>query len=633
MERAQRADQQAYRARLTAERALARVEELEDQVAVLAQRPALGGELKVDYELTHTSNPPDGVKVDPRDTDSDTIKDRNALDLTVALKAAFQPAEGVNVEGGVTAKSSLFASSYSLSDMFVKVTTPGMLRMAYFGGVTGAQLAEGFNKYTLDADTYGAKVASANRRGGIIETQVGSLNSRVIVARLDGTNNLYGITAGLPLADGLNVRANYLWWTGAERVGSVQAYGETGGIKYDAIYALYKENPAVDVDLSTSIGVVDLGFNYRMVDEAFAPSNPADPKAADLPHMGKLLDEDDDDLLPDQRRYVLSAEAPIWGLTAFAEKGLHNREISNPNNDWTDWVRGGFKDLGLLGFKLGAQAYSDTRDHDRETQAVRVDLSREFQLGLPVTFTAAYANARLTNWTLGWDSQSHTALGLAVNDYALTDAISLSASVKTETNPIKDDKWTEPERWNWWTASGGDWKDDAGGYQIYYRDVAAVSAKFAATDALTLSAGYTQERVDTDNDAERDITVHTTNAGLDYTLNLAGTDVSIGYGYEYKAMVGGTYAASPKNTWTLGLKRELLGATWDASYKVVTGRGKDGAGKLDAVDQMASLDVTYPIAESIDFTLNGKWGQSDNNADASENYYYSSIKAGFGVKF
>src|SRR5690606_34401285 len=166
--------------------------------------------------------------------------------------------------------------------------------------------------------------------------------------------------------------------------GSVQAYGETGGLDYDVIYALYQDNQAVDANLGTSIGAVDLGFKYQSVDAAWAyPGN----------HFAKDLDADDGDLEENQSRYVLSAEAPIWGVTAFAEKGRHNKDLSNPDDNWTDWVRGGFKDLGLLGFKLGAQAYSDNRDHDRQTQAVRVDLSREFQLGVPVTFTATHANA------------------------------------------------------------------------------------------------------------------------------------------------------------------------------------------------------------------------------------------------
>src|SRR5690606_8118156 len=105
MERAQRADQQAYRARLTAERALARVEALEKQVVEIARRPVIGGELRADYELTRTSNPPDGVRLDPRDAESDTIKDARKLDLTLALTTSFKPSEDTTVDGGVKAKA------------------------------------------------------------------------------------------------------------------------------------------------------------------------------------------------------------------------------------------------------------------------------------------------------------------------------------------------------------------------------------------------------------------------------------------------------------------------------------------------------------------------------------------------
>ncbi|MFS8534422.1 MAG: S-layer homology domain-containing protein, partial [Limnochordales bacterium] len=103
MERAQRADQQAYRARLTAERALARVEALEEQVVEIARRPVIGGELRADYELTRTSNPDDGVRLDPRDAESDTIKDARKLDLTLALTTSFKPSEDTTVDGGVKA--------------------------------------------------------------------------------------------------------------------------------------------------------------------------------------------------------------------------------------------------------------------------------------------------------------------------------------------------------------------------------------------------------------------------------------------------------------------------------------------------------------------------------------------------
>src|SRR5690606_10686211 len=129
----------------------------------------------------------------------------------------------------------------------------------------------------------------------------------------------------------------------------------------------------------------------------------------------------------------------------------------------------------------------------------------------------------------------------------------------------------------------------------------------------------TVERWDTVGDGERNVSVYTTDVGANYTLKVAGADVALGYGYQLQEIAGGgiDHEASPRHTYSIGVKRQLLGATWDASYKLVTGRGEDESGKVKAVDQMAQLNVTYSLAESVDFTLNGKWGKSADNANAS----------------
>src|SRR5690606_37748912 len=208
---------------------------------------------------------------------------------------------------------------------------------------------------------------------------------------------LYGIAAGFPVGEGMNLEANYLWWrwTEANRVASVRAYGELGRTTYDAIYARLNEDPAWDIDVKTAIGAIELGLNFREVPASFAPADPDDPKAEDLRHFGKLLDEDDGDLLWDQRRYVAYAEAPAWIATLLAKKGRHDKTLAGTS--WTDWTMFGFKGLDLLGFNVAARAYKDTRDNDRETQILRLAVSREFRLGLPFKFTATHANATVTN--------------------------------------------------------------------------------------------------------------------------------------------------------------------------------------------------------------------------------------------
>src|SRR5690606_13768761 len=267
--------------------------------------------------------------------------------------------------------------------------------------------------------------------------------------------------------------------TEADRVASVRAYGELGRTTYDAIYARLNEDTARDIDVKTGIGGIELGLNFREVAASFGPHNDPsekdDRKPEELSHFGKLLDEDDGDLLWDERRYVAYAEAPAWIATLLAEKGRHDKTLAGTS--WTDWTMFGFKDLDLLGFNVAARAYNDTRDNDRETQILRLDVSREFRLGLPFKFTASHANAKVTNFDdwkdlnelAGWDAdeQQHLSVGLAVEDYALTPAWTISASVKTEKNPIADDEWTEPNSWK------ATLEDDSGESNMHYRDTAS----------------------------------------------------------------------------------------------------------------------------------------------------------------
>ena len=177
--------------------------------------------------------------------------------------------------------------------------------------------------------------------------------------------------------------------------------------------------------------------------------------------------------------------------------------------------------------------------------------------------------------------------------------------------------------------------DNDTAHRIHNRDTASVGLKFQATQALSLNGGYTLERRDLDGDGSRDATVGTATLGADLTFNLAGADVTLGYGYEHRSVDGYAYTPSAKHTYSVGVKREILGATFDASYKVVTGRGTDDKDKLNATDTIAQVNVTYPLAEALNFTLSGKWGQSSGNGAGSEtgDYYYSSIKGGLSYEF
>lgn len=666
MERAQRADQQAYRARLAAERALARLDDVESDVKELqeelARRPRIGVELRADYESTSTSTD-EKVPLDPRKPwrkgDEHEIGPNEEFSTSVGFTASFSPAEGVDVEGGLRLKANWFGTStddVKATDLHFKATTPGVLRMAYFGAVTPDEITQGFSKYVLDPKTYAAKVAKADRGGAILDAQIGSMSTRFIAGRYPEYNdngdpdnrnfnrNFYGFTATLPLEQGLNLGVNYLWWSQEERAGALQAFGDTAGFNYDLTYAFFKENPIVDAQVKTNFGDLAVGFQYKMVDDAFEwadPKDPNKPEREDLQHLGKLFKKYRDDVLPGQARWVADASLPVGILTVVAEKGRHDKKLDQ--SEFTDWVKYGFRDLDVFGFQIGALGYNDSREADKRTQAYRVDVSREFQLGLPLKFTASYAAATINDaWvasgTVDQDhwahkTKTHFGVGVAVEDHQLTEALFLDARLKTEQNPIGRNKWTEPERWNALL------KTDDDEIPTFHRDVAGATVKFKATENFTLSAGYQLERLDTTDDKKRDTDVRTTTVGALWSLRLAETDVTLGYGYELQEISGPSivFDASPKTTWSVGLKRELLGATVDALYKVVRGRGIDKwikyAGKVDAVDTIARVDVTYPIAEGMDFTLSGKWGESSGNADPDDNYSYASIRAGVGVKF
>src|SRR5690606_2733040 len=192
-EAAERADQQAYRARLAAERALARLDDVESDVKELqeelARRPRIGVELRADYESTSTSTN-EKVPLDPRKPwrkgDEHEIGPNEEFSTSVGFTASFSPAEGVDVEGGLRLKANWFGTStddVKATDLHFKATTPGVLRMAYFGAVTPDEITQGFSKYVLDPKTYAAKVAKADRGGAILDAQIGSMSTRFIAGR------------------------------------------------------------------------------------------------------------------------------------------------------------------------------------------------------------------------------------------------------------------------------------------------------------------------------------------------------------------------------------------------------------------------------------------------------------------
>lgn len=632
LEAAQAADRLAFLALFTAEQALVRLDEVEPQVAELRARPVLGGEFRVDFEETHTSDPANGVPSDPRNYRSSKIRDESAFEASVALNATVEPAEDVVVTGGIKLASDVFGAStdtFKLSNLYLSVTTPGVIRSAYFGsGVTAAQATQGFSKYVLHADGYG------NPRGGaVVDTQLGDLSTRFVAARgADASDNIFGIASSLPLADGMNVGFSYAYTDAAHRAAALQLHGETGGLAYDWTYALFRDETAIEGHLSTALGSLELGFDYYAVDESFG----ADAAGS----LGKELDYDDDGIEAGRTAYTLSAGLPFSFGKAVYEKG-YDALLADPESDFTDYHLAGLEELNVLGFGLSGHFYVDQRDSDRKTQANRIEVSRTFELGLPVTFSFMQASANIEGWAghaddPGWTTRSARSIGVAVNDYALTETVTVNAGYKTETNPISD-SWTEPAQWiSALTA------DDSEKFEIDKRDTISASVSLAATEALTLKAGFERAQHQTTHASlgEVDVARTTVDLGADYTLSMYGADVTLGYAYQARTFSEPfAYDASPRSTYSVSVSRQLFGGTVDAAYKLIAGRGTDSKAKTEARDVVASLDYTYPFAEDFEFKLSGKWGSSTGNNEGAYvdgNYsdgYYASVKAGLGLKF
>ncbi len=115
-----------------------------------------------------------------------------------------------------------------------------------------------------------------------------------------------------------------------------------------------------------------------------------------------------------------------------------------------------------------------------------------------------------------------------------------------------------------------------------------------------------------------------------------GADVTLGADmerYSYTA-VGAPGAVSLENklTASIGLSRDLFGGTVDSKVQYRTGAGSDGPDYEGATDTLVSVDYTYPIADGMDFTLSGKFGDVQYE-DASKDYRYLGVKAAVGLKF
>lgn len=633
LDTALQADRLAYLAHLSAERALdtaedahGRIDDLEHRVATT---PRLSGELRADYENAHTSK--EGELIDPRGAASGPkTYNESDIEVGVGLRAIVEPKEDVRVEGGINFRRSVFSDEVldvGLSDLYTQVTTPGALRLAYFGGLTGANVSTGFNKFALDAATYNDNVDDdngANRGGAIVEAQLGRLNTRLIASKTDTPDELiWGVGSTLALADGMNLGISHLHKDEAATSTAIQVFGASASLDYDWTFAQFKDDMAIDGSLGTDIGDLSVGYTYRSIGDAFQRDGGD--------YFGKQYTWKDDNIEAGYKDSLLTLGLPLFGLDLEYNKGY---EADLDDTEFTDWHKVGFTADDILGFGLSAHYYMDTHEPspDGAVQAYRVGIDRTVEIGVPLTFSFVHADMELENEQgvenpAGWDKKTHQAFGVAIDEHALADNVTVDAGYKLEQNPLGGD-WTNFEKWD---VSISDDVQDPWGY-VAERSTLHAGAAIELAEGLTLSGGY--ERVDNDTSNEQ-VIVATTDVGAEYTFGLYAADVTLGYDLQNVTKTGDgfVYDASPRSTYSVGYVQPAWGGTFDAGYKLVIGRGSDGLEKLEARDTTAHLDYTYPVAEDMEFSFGGKWTNSADNGAGQDDYHFSSVKAGFGLKF
>src|SRR5690606_22567811 len=164
----------------------------------------------------------------------------------------------------------------------------------------------------------------------------------------------------------------------------------------------------------------------------------------------------------------------------------------------------------------------------------------------------------------GWPTRRAWSIGVAVNDYALTETVTVNAGYKTETKPISG-SWTEPAQWiSALTA------DDSEEFEIDKRDTISASVSLAATETLTLKAGFERAQHQTTHASLGEVARTTVDLGADYTLSMYGADVTLGYAYQTRTFSEPfAYDASPRSTYSVSVSRQLFGGTVDAAYKLI----------------------------------------------------------------
>lgn len=594
------------------------------------------------------------VLSDPRDPDSDEFEVYNETGNRLVLDVEARPYDDVqiNAQGdfiiGNWHKSNPSSHLWLQQNLanqpqirlgtraWVEAITDKALRTLRIGSLDEQRIAEDYASFLLHDEELEERTNLGVFANVVADNAEASLFSAG--RRTQGVSGRISLGSAMELSAGaLQHHEGSTRYTGY----TLGASGELPSFSYDATTTRDNVNDAWAYSVNADVpgDSLALNFRYESIDEVWSTANrmplseeveKQDPDKAD-----KVIDINKP-IFADQRLLKARADAPIGPLTAFAQLGTYESEMSaNVSDSFTQF---GIYDLDLFGIDVEATQsnFLDEYDADKVLRDRRIRLSTTLEtadLGLqlhkqendqvPVTDPENDQNHFLASlevpveilipWNLTAhygisftaDHNEHTAFKLAFEDYEVSSDIFLDAEISSENNVIEDGKWRKNANWTGENET-----------------VRGVGATWQVNDPFALSAGYKVANHTTDG---RTVTQ---DLGAEYVLGAFGGDLAFGYGYRVVHNEG-VMDGEPRNTIRAQFDRTVGDFTVQAKAKRVLGGTVDEDG--NDVDTTADLKLLYPVFTGADFLLDGKYVSSSGSKGPS--YKASRVTAGLNFVF
>ncbi|MDD4517227.1 MAG: S-layer homology domain-containing protein [Limnochordia bacterium] len=577
----------------------------------------------------------------------DPAVSRFAHKLTFGFEA--YPSDNVLVKGSLATVTNFFGSdpdfNVRLSDMSVRVETPDVLRLAYFGSLSHDEIAGSFDKYTINKKKIEPlKMFGVSSKLAFSDT----VRADVYFSRLNVGEYLAAVYGEFDVATGKLYTRLVSWFTdphvgaGApayarDRVGQIGTVGSIGNIDYDLKYTVdsYKADSvtATDVKLGTNVGIIDIGFDYGNVAEGFAPKYAKDFKSKD------------GDLLPDQRKYVLTASAPVFGAKLTQQVGRLDTSVTKGHYELSNITT--LKNVDVFGAELGYERRDiTTKDDGGESSKIenlldakrnildfdlygayftrdfsttdeldhsigKLSVSRKIApFDLPVVLDLDVANLK----ELGVDDRQHYQVALNIDKMPVGPGVSLDATYQWTTREIVDNKWTELDKW-----------------QENRKTVGGLRSVIDAGDGLMFAAGY---RVTTTEDLlSSTVTdkVGTASIGLDYTGELLNAKVGVGVEYGQSTDLLTNASLAPESKLSLTADRQLYGGSLSLAAKQSAGLDTKKSDRFSA--RTADMKYVYPIGNGFNISLSSNYAELCWDTNVDEDYQVWEALATVGFSF